>query len=80
MNDLVKLKGGRMLEAPVTGGKIDRYSESFTLFIKLGITMLIDNKDDIELVTEFPCFLGHPVIKHNKIKNMKTLISNIFSV
>ena len=23
--------------------------------------MLIHNKDDIELVTEFPCFLGHPV-------------------
>ena len=23
--------------------------------------MLIDNKDDIEFVTEFPCFLGHPV-------------------
>ena len=25
------------------------------------ITMLIHNKDDIEFVTEFPCFLGHPV-------------------
>ena len=24
-------------------------------------TMLIHNKDDIEFVTEFPCFLGHPV-------------------
>ena len=23
--------------------------------------MLIHNKDDIEFVTEFPCFLGHPV-------------------
>ena len=23
--------------------------------------MLIHNKDDIELVTEYPCFLGHPV-------------------
>ena len=30
---------------------------------KLGITMLIHNKDDIEFVTEFPCFLGHPVYK-----------------
>ena len=25
--------------------------------------MLIHNKDDIEFVTEFPCFLGHPVDK-----------------
>ena len=24
--------------------------------------MLIHNKDDIEFVTEFPCFLGHPVL------------------
>jgi len=24
--------------------------------LKLGITMLIHNKDDIEFVTEFPCF------------------------
>ena len=23
--------------------------------------MIIHNKDDIEIVTEFPCFLGHPV-------------------
>ena len=29
--------------------------------LKLGITVLIHNKDDIEFVTEFPCFLGHPV-------------------
>ena len=28
---------------------------------KFGNTMLIHNKDDIEFVTEFPCFLGHPV-------------------
>ena len=32
--------------------------------LKLGITMLIHNKDDIEFVTEFPCFLGHPVEKN----------------
>ena len=31
--------------------------------LKLGITMLIHNKDDIEFVIEFPCFLGHPVYK-----------------
>ena len=30
--------------------------------MKLGITLLIHNKDDIEFVTEFPCFLGHPVL------------------
>ena len=30
--------------------------------LKLGITMLIHNKDDIQFVTEFPCFLGHPVL------------------
>ena len=28
--------------------------------LKLGITMLIHNKDDIEFVTEFPCFFGTP--------------------
>ena len=35
--------------------------------LKLGITMLIHNKDDIEFVTEFPCSFGHPVciIKKN---------------
>ena len=33
---------------------------------KLGITMLIHNKDDIEFVTEFPCFLGHPVESKDK--------------
>ena len=29
--------------------------------MKLGITMLILIKDDIEFVTEFPFFLGHAV-------------------
>ena len=29
--------------------------------MKLGITMLMHNKDDNKFVTEFPCFLGHPV-------------------
>jgi len=33
--------------------------------LKLCITMLIHNKDDIEFVTEFPCFLGHPVFNVN---------------
>ena len=36
--------------------------------MKIGITMLIHNKDDIEFVTKFPCFLGHPVSKY-KISN-----------
>ena len=31
--------------------------------LKSGITMLIHKKDDIEFVTEFPCLLGHPVVK-----------------
>ena len=34
--------------------------------LKLGITMLIHNKDDIEFVTEFPCFLGHPVVDYTR--------------
>jgi len=29
-------------------------------------TVLIHNKDDIEFVTEFPCFLGHPVDKNGR--------------
>jgi len=37
--------------------------------LKLGITMLIHNKDDIEFVTEFPCFLGHPVWTIKQICN-----------
>ena len=39
--------------------------------MKLGITMLIHNKDDIEFVTEFPCFFGTPCIKH--VNNANTL-------
>jgi len=35
--------------------------------LKLGITMLIHNKDDIEFVTEFPCFLGHPVFGRQRL-------------
>ena len=31
--------------------------------------MLINNKDDIEFVTEFPCFLGHPVHKTSECKD-----------
>ena len=31
------------------------------MVMKLGITMLTHNKEDIEFITEFPCLLGHPV-------------------
>ena len=39
--------------------------------LKLGITMLIHNKDDIEFVTEFPCLLGHPVDKQLQFNSNK---------
>ena len=32
--------------------------------LKLGITRLSHNKDDIQFVTEFPCFFGTPCIKN----------------
>ena len=41
--------------------------------LKLGITMLIHNKDDIQFVTEFLCFLGHPVFKLKNWKGRFTL-------
>ena len=34
---------------------------------------LIHNKDDIECVTEFPCFLGHPVHKILNIRNIRKI-------
>ena len=39
---------------------------------KLGITMLIHVKDDIEFVTEFPCLLGRPVEK-SEVFNSDTI-------
>ena len=43
--------------------------------MKSGITMLIHYKDDIEYVTEFPCFLGHPVPKiKDSTPQLKTLL------
>ena len=38
--------------------------------LKSGNAMLIHSKDDIELVTKFSCFLGHPLDKYmkNRIK------------
>ena len=46
--------------------------------MKLGITMLIHNKDDIKFVTEFPCFLGHPVYYMKRWKN--TFVLPIFCI
>ena len=45
---------------------------------------IIHNKDDIKFVTEFPCFLGHPVYRPNSapyanIKYFNQTISDIFS-
>ena len=46
--------------------------------------MLIHNKDDIEFVTEFPCFLGHPVyyrftsIRHMTVKWEDDIYAIIF--
>ena len=57
--------------------------------MKLGITMLIHNKDDIEFVTEFSCFLGHPVwcVRQNakpnlneKIKFFENCLENVNSI
>ena len=36
--------------------------------LEIGITMLIHNKDDIEFVTEFPCFFGTPCILQQYMK------------
>jgi len=48
--------------------------------LKLGITILIHNKDDIEFVTEFPCFLGHPVFNFKKsIQILQAMVINYFS-
>ena len=38
--------------------------------------MLIHNKDDIEFVTEFPCFLGHPVYYLELYPNMSIAREN----
>jgi len=38
--------------------------------LKLGLTMLIHTKDDIEFVTEFPCFWD--TLYNNACKNIET--------
>ena len=42
-----------------------------------GITMLIHNKDDIEFVTEFPCFLGHPVSSKTFLSRLATVMFHV---
>ena len=44
--------------------------------LKLGITTLIHNKDDIEFVTEFPFFWGHLVDIHS-IKNVDQIKTDV---
>ena len=75
------------------GDIIDTFLQSFTLFIKwtladitilwllkLGITMLTHNKDDIQFVTEFPCFWDTLYNIHNsKSASDKILIFQIGS-
>ena len=39
----------------------------------VGITMLIHNKDDIQFVTEFPYFLGHPVYSNENYNTIRRL-------
>ena len=49
--------------------------------MKLGITMLIHNKDNIQFVTEFPCFLGHSVhevLDAGLLKKLVTFYNNIW--
>ena len=41
--------------------------------LKLGITMLIHIKDDIEFVTEFQCLLRHPVLYLKFTEQLKYL-------
>ena len=36
--------------------------------------MLIYNKDDIEFINEFPCFLGHPVYKYITLQSPERII------
>ena len=42
--------------------KINSSRHNNSMAFEICITMLIHNKDDIPFVTEFPCFLGHPVL------------------
>ena len=40
--------------------------------------MLIQNKDDIQFVTEFPCFLGHPVFNKFIVKYDTNILQRRF--
>ena len=52
--------------------KINSSRHNNIMAFEIRITMLIHNKDDIEFVTEFPCFLVHPAV------SWKTILSFIF--
>ena len=58
--------------------KINSSRHNNIMGLKLGITMLIHNKDDIQFVTEFLCFLGHPVwlLKISMFYFLKLIILN----
>ena len=40
--------------------------------------MLIHNKDDIEFVTEFPCFLGQPVYERRDLLHTDTNTNTVW--
>ena len=42
--------------------------------------MLVRNKDDIEFVTEFPCFLGHPVQETQNLSTWQQINKRMFKV
>ena len=47
----------------------------------VGITILnqkIIYKDDIKIVTEFPCLLGHPVENDRELLSIPLVVSNKF--
>ena len=47
----------------------------------VGITLLnqrIISKDYIELATEFPCLLGHPVRAHNSLRSTRRSPSGLW--
>ena len=46
--------------------------------MKLGITMLIHNKDDIEFVTEFPCFFNYQTEKVKCINRSILLFKKLY--
>ena len=50
------------------------YYNSLFWLLKLGNTTLTLKKDDFEFVSEFPCLLGHPVLKKSLSVRFNTYI------